>query len=138
MLSEEKRFNNRSITQIYNCKSISRIRSERKNHKTIVLPLLDVEKTKKLILSNNKTPQIKNSVNKKNIEVNNYSYTNRISNIFNKDESFNKLDLYRLKLNKKSKLLRNIGEISSDEEKNNLNPYIAEISQINKNNKKWC
>ena len=141
MLSEEKRYNNRSITQINNNinNSISVIRSERKNHRTIALPLLDVEKTKKLINFNIKIPQIKNSFNKKSIDINNnnYSYTNRISNIFNNDDSFKKLDLYRLKLNKKLKLLRNTDEISLDEEKNNINPYIAEISQINKNNKKW-
>jgi hypothetical protein len=50
MLSEEKRYNHRSITQINN-KSITPIRSERKNHRTIALPLIDVEKTKKLPLS---------------------------------------------------------------------------------------
>ena len=141
MLSEEKRYNHRSITQINNNinNSISVIRSERKNHRTIALPLLDAEKTKKLINFNIKIPQIKNSFNKKSIDINNnnYSYTNRISNIFNNDDSFKKLDLYRLKLNKKLKLIRNTDEISLDEEKNNINPYIAEISQINKNNKKW-
>lgn len=137
MLSEEKRYNHRSITQIKN-NSISHIRSERKNHRTIALPLLDIEKTKKLINFNNKIPQIKNSFDKKKIEANNnYSYTNKISNIFKNDESFKKLDLYRLKLNKKIKLLHNTEDISLDEEKNNINPYFAKISQINKNNTKW-
>jgi hypothetical protein len=137
MLSEEKRYNHRSITQINN-NSITHIRSERKNHKTIALPLLNIEKTKKLINFNNKIPQIKSSFNKKKFDTNNnYSYTNRIPNIFNNDDSFKKLDLYRLKQNKKLQLPRNIDEISLDEEKNNINPYFAEISQINKKNKKW-
>ena len=137
MLSEEKRYNHRSITQINN-NSIPFIRSERKNHRTIALPLLNAEKTKKLININNKIPKIKNSFNKKSIDINNnYSYTNRISNIFNTDDSFKKLDLYRLKLNKKLKLFQNTDEISLDKEKNNINPYIAEISEINKNNKKF-
>ena len=135
-LSEEKRYKDKSRNYFRNNnKSISLSKSKFYQENSIILPFLEKEKD----LNNSKQNTISNintSINKKYIEsINENPYNNKISNIIKYKKSKKKSDLLKLKMNKK--LLDEINDESFNLEKNTINPYVAEISQINRSSKKF-